>query len=138
VAVGLWVVIHRSLALIDLRDEPAFQPLREAPRTLGVLLREATAVFQPLTGDLAVSLASPDTLARDAQRPLHALEGVVLMAGALAGLFAAPRRWPHVLGLIAVPALLLGGVGLGLSLILTYRIDPGLGGRYGIDSRSLR
>ena len=30
---------------------------------------------------------------------------VVLVAAGLAGLFGAPRWWPHILGLIAVPVL---------------------------------
>jgi hypothetical protein len=131
-ALCLWVVIHRSLALIDLRDEPAFAPLREVPHTLAVVLREAVALLQPVTSDLAVALVSAGTLDQDVQKPLHALLGFVLIAAGLAGLFVTPRRWPHVLGLIAVPALYLGGVGLGLSLIVTYQADPGLGGRYGL------
>jgi hypothetical protein len=131
-AICAWVVVHRSLALIDLREEPAFEALRRSPHTIGVVLREAVAILQPLTGDLAVSLVSAATLDRDAQRPLYALLGFVVVSAGLAGLFVTPRRWPHVLGLIAVPALYLGGVALGLSLLVTYQIDPGLGGRYGL------
>jgi hypothetical protein len=132
VAVCTWVLIHRSLALIDLRDEPAFEALRRSPHTLGVVLREAVAVLQPLTADLAVALVSAATLDREVQKPLYALLAFVVIAGGLAGLFVTPRRWPHVLGLVAVPALYLGGVALGLSLVVTYQIDPGLGGRYGL------
>ncbi len=56
----------------------------------------------------------------------------LLIGAGLAGLFVSPRRWPHALGLIAVPALYVGGVVFGLGLMITYDIDPGLSGRYAL------
>lgn len=127
-ATGLWLVVHRARALIDLRDEPAFGVLRGSPITPGVLLREATVLFRPLTS----SVVSPDTLDYEVQAPLFAALGFVVIAAGLAGLFVSPRRWQHVLGLITVPALYLGGVVFGVSQVLNARIDPALAGRYGM------
>ena len=56
----------------------------------------------------------------------------MIIAAGLSGLFVTPRRWPHALGLIAVPALYIGGVVFGLGLMINYDIDPGLGGRYAL------
>jgi hypothetical protein len=134
---GVWVIIHQSIALIDLKDEPAFKGLRAFPHTFGVVLGEATALFQPLTGDVAVSLASSGTLGQDVQKPLYAALSFVLISAGLAGMFVSPRRWSHVLGLIVVPMLYVGGVVFGLGLTTIYQIDPGLSGRYGLSLAAL-
>jgi hypothetical protein len=127
-----WLAIHSSLALIDLKDEPAFAGLRQAPHGFGRVLGEATALLQPLTSDIAVSLTSPSTLGTDAQAPLHTMLGLVFVAAGLAGLFVVRRQWPHVLGLVSTAALYGGGVAFGAGLLLTYGGDPGLSGRYGL------
>jgi hypothetical protein len=132
IAAGIWVIVHRSRSLIDLKDEPTFGFLRDAPHNLGVVLREATTLFQPLTGDLAVTLTSSGTLGHDVQQAIYGALGFLLIAAGLAGMFVAPRGWPHVLGLISVPLLYVGGVILGVGLVITYGIDPGLSGRYGL------
>lgn len=132
-ATALWALMHRSRALIDLSDEPTFEVLRNSPRTVGLVIREATELLRPLTGLSGGFVPlSPDTLNQNVQAPLYALLSFLLIGTGLSGLFVAPRRWPHALGLIAVPALYLGGVVFGLGLILTYDIDPGLAGRYGL------
>jgi hypothetical protein len=125
---GAWALVHRSLSLIDLRDEPSFSVLRGTPRTLGLVMRRAGEVLDPLTN----SFVSPDTLGRNLQVPWHATLPLLLGAGSLTGLFVSPRRWSHYLGLITVPVLYLGGVALGLALVISYDIDPGLSGRYGL------
>lgn len=125
---GIWTLIHRSLALIDLKSEPTFGILRGTPHTPGLLLREATTVLSPLTG----SFVSPGTLGQDVQIPLQALLGFLIIGGALTGLFVTPRRWSHTLGLIAVPMLYAGAVLFGGGLVINYGIDPGLSGRYGV------
>jgi hypothetical protein len=127
-AAGLWLVAHRLLSHIDLRDEPAFGVLRGSPITPGLVLREATILLRPLTS----SVLSPDTLGYDVQAPLFAALGFVVIAAGLAGLFVSPRSWQHVLGLITVPALYVGGVIFGISQVLNARIDPALAGRYGM------
>jgi hypothetical protein len=128
IATVIWVFAHRSLSLIELRDEPAFGVLRSGPRTVGPLLREATDLFQPLTG----SFVSPDTLGQPVQAPLHTALSFLVIGGALAGLFVSGRQWSHALGLVLMPVLYVGGVLLGVSLMITYEIAPGLSGRYGM------
>jgi hypothetical protein len=128
----LWAGIHRSIALIDPQDDPTWDVLRGVPLTVGLLLREAASLFEPLTGEVAVALVSSDSLGQDAQTPLYAALSFLVIGAALAGLFVSPRRWPHLLGLILVPVLYVGGLILGAGLMVSYRIDPGLTGRYAL------
>lgn len=137
-AAALWSVVHRSRALIDLTDEPTFEVLRGGPRTVGLVIREATDLFRPLTGLSGGFFGlSPRTLDQNAQAPFNWFLGFLLIAGGLSGLFVSPRGWPHALGLIAVPALYVGGVVFGLGLMRTYDIDPGLSGRYALSLGAL-
>ncbi len=92
------------------------------------MVRRAAEVLDPLTN----SYVSPDTLGRSVQVPWHATLPLLVVGGSLTGLFVSPRRWWHALGLIAVPVLYLGGLALGLALVISYDIDPGLSGRYGL------
>jgi hypothetical protein len=135
VAAALWSLIHRSRALIDLTDDPSFEVLRGSPRTFGLVILEATDLFRPLTG-LAAFL-SPDTLYQHAQAPFYSVLTFLLIGAGLSGLFVSPRRWPHALGLIAVPSLYVGGVVFGFGLMRTYDIDPGLSGRYALSLGAL-
>jgi hypothetical protein len=132
-AAGIWATIHRSLSLIDLQKEPTFEILRGGSLTPGLLLREAATLLEPLTG----SFVSPQTLGHDTQAPLYAILGFLIIAGSAAGLFVTPRRWSHTLGLIAVPTLYVGGVVFGAGLVINYKIDPGLSGRYGLSMAPL-
>ena len=134
----VWAVVHRSRALIDLTDEPTFEVLRGTPRTLGLVIREASDMLRPLT-NLAGGFVqlSPEQLNQNIQAPFYALLGFFLIAGGLGGLFVSPRRWYHALGLVSVPALYFGGVVFGVSLMLTYDTDPGLSGRYGLSMAPL-
>ena len=75
---------------------------------------------------------SPETLDSNTQAPFYTVLGFLVIGAGLGGLFVTPRRWNHVLGLISVAALYLGGLAFGLSLMLTYDIDPGLSGRYAL------
>ncbi len=131
--VAIWAVIHRTRALIDPTDEPTLEVLRHTPRTLGLVIREAAELFRPLTG-LAGGFVplSPETLDSNTQAPFYTVLGFLVIGAGLGGLFVTPRRWNHVLGLISVAALYLGGLAFGLSLMLTYDIDPGLSGRYAL------
>jgi hypothetical protein len=131
--IAIWTVVHRSRSLIDLTEEPTFEVLRGTPRTLGLVVHEATEMFRPLTG-LAGGFVplSPGTLGTNVQAPFYAVLSFLLIGGGLAGLFAAPRRWNHVLGLIAVASLYFGGLAFGISVMLTYDTDPGLSGRYAL------
>jgi hypothetical protein len=127
VASTLWAIVHRSRSLIDLTEEPTFESLRRFPRTVAMVVREATGLFTPL-GEGALS----DSLSRSAQLPFYHVLSFLLIGAALAGLFVSHRRWPHALGLILVPLLYVGGVVLGLGLMINYDIDPGLSGRYAL------
>jgi hypothetical protein len=137
-AAALWTVAHRSRSLIDLTDEPTFDVLRGGTRSLGLVIREATELFRPLTGLSGGFIQlSPDTLDQNAQAPFYSALTFLLIGSGLAGLFVRPLRWPHVFGLIAVPCLYLVGIALGLGLMTTYDIDPGLSGRYGLSLGAL-
>lgn len=132
-AAALWTVVHRSRALIDLSDEPTFDVLRGGTRSVGLVIREATELLRPLTGLSGGFVPlSPGTLDQNAQVPFYSVLSFLLIGGGLAGLFLSPRRWFNALGLIAVPALYVGGVVFGLGLMATYDSDPGLSGRYGL------
>jgi hypothetical protein len=126
-AAVIWSLIFRWLSLIQLYNEPEFGALRLHRVTPGQILREATFLFQPLTG-----YVSKATLGQDVQVPVFAVLNFLIIGAALAGLFVTPRRWSHVLGLLALPTLFIGGVVFGVGLKITYRIDPGLSGRYGL------
>jgi hypothetical protein len=129
-----WVIIHRTIAIVSLSEEPALEGLRGGTQSLGPVLRVATSFLQPLNEEVAVGLVSATTLDQNVQRPLHATLAFLLIAGGLAGLFVSPRGWQHVIGLIAVPALYIGGVVLGLGFMLGFGTDAGggLSGRYGM------
>ena len=76
---------------------------------------------------------SPETLDQHVQAPFYAALSFLLIGAALAGLFVAPRRWSHVLGLISLPVLYLGGIAFGAAVMITYDVDdPGLTGRYAL------
>jgi hypothetical protein len=128
----VWVFIHRSIALISLRDEPAIAGLRSGSHALGPVLEVAAAFFRPITDELAVALASGATLGQDVQKPFEVGIALLLIAGGLAGLFVSQRRWQHVVGLISVPALYVGGFVLGLGFMVGFGTDAGEGvsGRY--------
>jgi hypothetical protein len=135
----LWAIIHRSIALISLRDEPAYGGLRGGSQALGPVLEVATTFLRPITDEVGVELASGATLGQDAQRPIAAMIAFLLIAGGLAGLFTSQRRWYHVVGLISVPALYVGGVVLGLGFMLAFDTDAGGGvsGRYAMSAAPL-
>jgi hypothetical protein len=137
VATLVWVYAHGALALIDSKDEPAFAALRRIPHGFDVIVRGAATLFHPVSEELAVALASPSTLNRPVQDALGAALSYLLIGGALTGLFVSRRRWSHVLGLIAVPTLYLGGVALGVAIVRTYAMTPGLSGRYGMSMAPL-
>jgi hypothetical protein len=138
-AVALWAIVHRSRSLVDLSEDPSFDLLRQAPRTVGMVVREPVQLFQPLTGfgSGGFGALSKDTLGGEPQAPFDALASFLLMAAALAGLFVSPRRWQHALGLTSVVVAYLGGVALAVSLILTFDVDPGLSGRYSLSLAAL-
>jgi hypothetical protein len=131
-ASGTWAVIHRSRSLIDFKHDPTFEVLRGVPRTFDLVVGEAVALLQPL-GTGAVT----PTLTHHIQLPFYWGLAFLIIAAGLSGLFVSPRRWPQVLGLIAVPSLYLGGVVFGVGLMLNYDIDPGLSGRYGVSMAPL-
>jgi hypothetical protein len=132
VASTLWAIVHRSRSLIDLTEEPTFDSLRQVPRTVGLVVREAAELFTPL-GEGALS----DSLSRNAQVPFYHVLTFLLIGAALSGLFVSHRRWSHALGLILVPLLYIGGLVLGLGLMINYDIDPGLSGRYALSMAPL-
>lgn len=130
-----WMIVHDSIALIDVADDPALEALRQGPKTFGALTQAAVMLVWPLTGlpgATVVSSLSPGTLGQDVQLPLYGLLTCLPIAVGLSALFVTPRRWPHVLGLISLALLFTGGVVLGLGFMFLYDQDPIPSPRYGI------
>ncbi len=61
----------------------------------------------------------------------------MLIAGGFSGFFVAARKWNHWLGLTTLGSLVITGTLLGTSVALTYKIDPGISGRYGLAAAPL-
>jgi hypothetical protein len=120
----LWVVVHNAIALVSLKDDPALAGLRGGSQSFGPVLTVATTFFQPLTD---LGLLGSGTLGEPAQKPLQSLLAFVLIGGALAGLFVTPRLWNHVLGLLSIPALYLGGLVLGVGFMVGFGTNAGAG-----------
>ena len=130
----VWVLVHDALALISLTDEPTLAGLRGGDQSLGGVLVVGTNFFQPLT-DL---IFSAQTLGQPVQKALRAALAFLLVGAGFAGLFVAPRGWQHVVGLISVPALYVGGVVIGLGFMVGFGTDAGAGSRAGTRCRSRR
>ena len=94
----------------DLRRAARHHPLARPGDPRGAEL------FKPLTGlAAAASSGSPRRRStQNVQAPFYAVLSFLVIGAGLAGLFVSPRRWPNALGLIAVPALYVGGVVFGL------------------------
>jgi hypothetical protein len=127
-AAVIWIVLNRSLALIDPKTLGTFAVLRTHGVSSALILREAIYLLGPTTD----SYVSTGTLNQNLQVVLADLLRFLLLAGALAGLFVSPRRWFHWLGLLIVPILLAGGFLFGLGLRINYSIDPSLSARYAL------
>lgn len=124
-----WVLVHRSLALIPLAEDPSFNILRlEKDYSTWNVLAQATGLFEPLTG----LFTSRATLGQNVELAFYPFLGYLLLAGALAGMFTSPRRWNHWLGLVTIPVVYVLGVILGLGVALSYDANPGLSGRYAL------
>lgn len=134
-ATAIWAVVHDSIALIDVADDPALDALRDGPRSVGTVLKALSSLVWPLTGDSAVGMVryySPDTFGHDIQAPFHAMLGAIPIAVGLSALFVSRREWPHVLGLISMALLSIGGLFGALGLMLLYDQEPDPTSRYGI------
>jgi hypothetical protein len=125
-----WIVIERKLAIIDPRTLPSFDVLRTGRRGLGPIAREALTFFGPVTDAYTGFRPGLAPRAQDAATVIEYLLRMLLLAGGLAGLFVRRRDWYHVLGLLTIPMLYIGGVALGVAVWYAYNADPGLAGRY--------
>lgn len=131
----IWTGIHNTTALIDVRDDPALDGLRQGPRDLGTVLASLSALLWPLVGDPAAAVVrhlSPDILGAPVLRPLHALLAAAPIAVGLSALFVSPRRWPNVLGLLSMGLLVIGALVMAVGFIILYDQDPDPSPRYGI------
>jgi hypothetical protein len=122
---------HRPQRGADVRHGPSSPARVRRHRARG---GEPPASRHPRLGRPARGVVDAEPPAQEA---LGAVLSYLLMGGALAGLFVSRRRWSHALGLIAVPTLYLGGVALGVAIVRTYGMPPGLGGRYGMSMAPL-
>jgi hypothetical protein len=123
----LWVVISGSIATKDATALPIYFVRHVSGFHLDTLLAEATNLLSPATGTVP-----PGTLTHPIQAFSGELVRVLFIVAALSGLFVARRAWYHVLGLASVAALLIGGLGYGIVVLLTLSMDPGTGSRYGL------
>jgi hypothetical protein len=133
-----WLVASHQLAIVDPQSIPTWQVLRGRPNGFTDVLREAVTLLAPMSDSFgAIYPAGTATVTSSARwlnvaTVLAELVTVMILAAALSGLFATPRRWFHWAGLVAVPALYAGGVALGYSVHYAYKIDTSLTGRYGL------
>jgi hypothetical protein len=138
VATLAWVIINRSLNLINPKTLPSFGVLRLQPVSLALIARESVSMFSPLTGsyDPFRTDGSGNTIGTMLSVNLQQITAPVieyfLIAGGLAGLFIRDRKWPHWLGLSSLLFLYLGGLLVGIGLWRTYNVDPSVSGRYGL------
>jgi hypothetical protein len=137
-AVVVWLIVYRSVALINPRDLPTFDVLRTGPMGLSLIASEAVTLLAPLTGSFvayrssAAAIPPESFLSQNLQVVFSTVLQYVVVAGGLAWLFVRPRQWSHWLGMVTLPALYIGGVVLGVSVYRTYDANPGLSGRYGL------
>lgn len=122
-----WSWVAGSLALVDAQTLPIYAARRLDGFHLDLLLEEATNLLWPATGTVP-----PGTLTHHIQIYTSELMRVLFVVVGLAGLFAARRAWYHLMGLASMVALLAGGLGYGVVVWVTLRMDPGTGSRYGI------
>jgi hypothetical protein len=138
VAAIAWVVTSHQLALVDPAKVPTWEVLRGSANGFTVVVREALSLLTPLTGASTPFRSSNGTISAESARTVNlapvlaTVLGYVTLAGGLSGLFIAPRRWFHWMGLVTVPSLYVGGVALGYVLHYSYKIDPQVGSRYGL------
>jgi hypothetical protein len=136
-AIG-WVVTSRALSTINPKSLPTWQVLRGSPNGFSDVLREAVTQLSPLSNTFGTFYPAGTAGTIHSARwynvalVMAELITVLVMAGALSGLFASLRRWPQWMGLVSVVTLYGGGIALGYSIHYLYNVDPGLSGRYGL------
>jgi hypothetical protein len=116
VATGGWIAIADGLAYKD----PRVLPIDLFAAQASYLLNAATGAIPAHTLTHPVQILTSE-LVRDL---------FVVTAGA--ALFATRRAWYHWLPAIGAVVLLVGGFGLGLSIWISLRMDPGVVPRYGL------
>jgi hypothetical protein len=138
ISVATWTIVQREISLINPRTLPSFAILRGTHVNLASIGAEATALLAPLTEPFSPLLTTSRTIVLGNPVALH-LELIfasalmyLLVAAGLSGIFVTPRKWPHWLGLFTVAGLFFGGIALGISIWLSYNVDPGLSGKYGL------
>jgi hypothetical protein len=135
IAALLWTAIHDHIALIAVADDPAFDALRNGSRSPGAIISAGVSILWLLTGDpgtVVLASLSPATMDQDVLDPFYALLACLPIVGGLVALFVSPRRWPHLLGLVSLAVLCVGGMALALGFVLLYDQDPVAPARYGL------
>jgi hypothetical protein len=141
-AVG-WLIISRKLSIINPKDLPSFNILRQTPIGVIHIASEAISLLNPLNGSFSAfrTAANGTVLGTQNSLDVEAITGPLLqylfLAAGVGGLFAARRRWSHWLGLLSLFFLVVVGVVLGVGIWHTYNADPGLSGRYGLSAAPL-
>jgi hypothetical protein len=125
----LWVVISGQLATMDGRDLPVYQVRQLSGLHLDLLLSQATNLFWSATNTVPQG-----TLTHPMQLFVTDLVRILFLVPLVVGIFAAKRRWFHLLGVSGAIALVGAGFGYGLVVLLTLGMDPGTGSRYGLSA----
>lgn len=141
---GAWTIVFHELSLVNPKT---FVPLRlAADGHTGVadLANNALAMLFPFTNSAGpvfqwtVSGAVPSSPWLSA---LSTIDGhmIALLAigGGLSWLFVSERTWPHWLGAASLLIMYLGGLALGVSILVTYRYNSDLPGRYALSTSVL-
>lgn len=125
-AVVVWALVVRSLAVVDPYDIPIYASVLHVDGLpVGQLWEELGLILGPLSDS-----TTPPFLWNEGQQVyLHLVKGL-LLAAALAWVFVRPREWPHILGAAALVSMLAVSFALGIAFYISYQADPALSGRY--------
>lgn len=123
----VWVAISGHLATMQGRDLPVYETRHLSGLHLDLLLSQATNLLWSATDTVPHG-----TLTHPMQLFLTDFVRALFLVPLFFGIFVARRRWFHLLGVSCAVALVGAGFGYGLVVLLTLRMDPGTGSRYGI------
>jgi hypothetical protein len=138
ISVVAWAAIERKLSIINPKQLPTLNVLRQGQLGLTTILRESVSMWTPLTGSYdafrsnASAIVPESSESQNIQLVTATVLAYLVVAGSLSGMFVRIRKWYHWLGFTSFATLYLGGLVLGISIWASYNADPGISGRYGL------
>ncbi len=138
----IWLAIFNRRVLIAPGSLPTYNFLRIKLRTehigKSLALVDALPVLQPLTHEYVAyrsnrtgALLDP-ALGHNLQVAFAGLLEFLILAPGLAWFVVREKLWTHWMGLVSLPVLYLGGIVIGISFVITYKVPPATAGRYGL------